>query len=130
MQDKKPIKKALRTDRGGDPESPPPQIDIATLQQQNVEKLLRRSLKLVDPLQGAIGVQSSQLVMLGNQLHAALDEALANSEDPLDKFNKLLPSIETFLKLSRQFDRFARLDHDLMQQLAAAQKPKAGSGKD
>ena len=68
--------------------------------------------------------------MLGNHLHAALDEALANAEDPLDKFNKLLPSIEAFLKINRQFDRFARLNHDLMQQLADAQRAKSGSGRD
>ena len=95
-----------------------------------MEKLLRQSLKMSDPLQGAIGAQSSQLVMHANHLHAALDKALANAEDPLEKFNKLLPSIEAFLKINRQFDRFARLNHDLMQSLTAAQKTQAGSGKD
>jgi hypothetical protein len=130
MQKKSPIKKSFRSDRERESENPATQADLTELQRRNVEKLLRRALKMSDPLQGAIGVQSSQLVMLGNHLHAALDEALANAEDPLDKFNKLLPSIEAFLKINRQFDRFARLNHDLMQQLASAQQAKSGSGKD
>lgn len=124
---KRPIKKSSHE---RELESAATLTDVTELQRRNAEKLLRRALKMTDPLQGAIGVQSSQLVMLGNHLHAALDEALANAEDPLDKFNKLLPSIEAFLKINRQFDRFARLNHDLMQQLADAQRVKSGSGRD
>ena len=124
---KRPIKKSSHE---RELERAATQTDVTELQRRNAEKLLRRALKMTDPLQGAIGVQSSQLVMLGNHLHAALDEALANAEDPLDKFNKLLPSIEAFLKINRQFDRFARLNHDLMQQLADAQRAKSGSGRD
>ncbi|MCA9123361.1 MAG: hypothetical protein H6822_08425 [Planctomycetaceae bacterium] len=125
----KPIKKAARTGARA-PEGAVTQPNVVELQRRNVEKLLRRALKMADPLQGAIGVQSSQLLSLGNHLHSALEEALANAEDPLDKFSKLLPSIEAYLKINRQFDRFARLNHDLVQQLADAQRVKPGSGRD
>lgn len=126
MQKTKPIKKAARTGERA-LEGAAAQPNVVELQRRNVEKLLRRALKMADPLQGAIGVQSSQLLSLGNHLHSALNEALANAEDPLDKFNKLLPSIEAFLKINRQFDRFARLNHDLVQQLADAQRVTPGS---
>lgn len=123
---KRPVKKVHRkVVVEGEPSLPSNATDLVTLQRQNAEKLLRQSLRMSDPLQGAIGAQSSQLVMLGNHLHAALDEALAEANDPLEKFNKLLPSIEAFLKINRQFDRFARLNHDLMQRLSAAQKAQS-----
>ena len=111
---KRPMKKVRRkVVADEEPSLPAEATDLATLQQQNVENLMRQSLKKSDPWQATIGVQTSQLVMLGNRLCGALDDALGKAEDPLEEFNEQLSSVEALLKLNRQVDRFARLNHEL-----------------
>lgn len=127
----KPVKKVRRIiPEEREPSTLSTASDLLTLQRRNAEKLMRQSLKKSDPLQGAVGVQASQLVMLGNHLYAALDDALGKAEYPLEEFDKQRTSLDTFLRINRQVDRFARLNHDLEHEASTAQKTQSDSRKD
>lgn len=107
---------ATATKKGQQPSSAQPDpaaADVSKLRLAKIREYLIESLQQADALQANLGATSSDLMLMGFRLKEAIEEALAKSTDSLGRFERLMPAIEGYLKVTRQIDRFAQLDRRL-----------------
>lgn len=88
--------------------------------QQRIEDYLRTALAMEDPLAANVGAVNSDLMLFGYSLQRAITKALETAPAALDEFGKLMPAIDSYMRISRQVERFAKLN----QQLGAAEKAR------
>jgi hypothetical protein len=88
--------------------------------QRRIEDYLRTALAMEDPLAANVGAVNSDLMLFGYSLQQAITKALETAPTALDEFGKLMPAIDSYMRISRQVERFAKLN----QQLAAAVKAR------
>ena len=81
---------------------------------------LRYVLAMEDPLAANVGTVNSDLMLFGYSLQQAITKALEMTPAALDEFGKLMPAIDSYMRISRQVERFAKLN----QQLASAEKAR------
>ena len=87
---------------------------------QRIEQLQSQALANPDPLAANLGAANGALMRIGFRLEEALEGALAKVPSPTERFDRLVPAIETYLKVMRQVDRFSQLE----QRLSAGSQPK------
>jgi len=75
--------------------------DASKLRLEKIQEYLVESLQQEDALQGNLGVISSDLILKGLRLKGAIEEAMADSSNPLGRFNRLMPVVEGYLKVTR-----------------------------
>lgn len=98
--------------------SPEPQAKDE--RQERIKDYLRSALAMEDPLAANVGAVNSDLMLFGYSLQRAIAKALDTTPDALDQFRKLMPAIDSYMRISRQVERFAKLN----QQLAGAEKAR------
>jgi hypothetical protein len=69
-----------------------------------------QSLGKPDALQANLGSLNSGLMRIALNLDEALEQALSGGPRTVERVQKLLPAIETHLRVARQVDRFAQLE--------------------
>lgn len=87
---------------------------------ERIMDYLRSSLAMEDPLAANVGAVNSDLMLFGYSLQRAITKALDLAPAALDEFGKLMPAIDSYMRISRQVERFAKLN----QQLAGAEKAR------
>jgi hypothetical protein len=85
---------------------------------ERIKDYLRSALAMKDPLAANVGAVNSDLMLFGYSLQRAITKALDMTPAALDEFGKLMPAIDSYMRISRQVERFAKLN----QQLANAEK--------
>jgi hypothetical protein len=85
---------------------------------ERIMEYLRSSLAMKDPLAANVGAVNSDLMLFGYSLRRAISKALDMTPDVLDQFGKLMPAMEAYMRISKQVERFTKLN----QQLARAEK--------
>jgi hypothetical protein len=80
------------------------------------------SLEKTDALEANLGSINSGLMRIGVSLDETIQQALESSPRTLESVQRLLPAIETHLRLTRQVDRFAQIEV----RAAESRKPKPG----
>ena len=78
---------------------------------KKVDDHLRESLDKADSLDANLGVVSADLMRMACHFTVAIEEWLGKNS--LDHFEKLVPAIDTYLRVTRQIDRLAMLDRRL-----------------
>ena len=95
----------------GPPE--PSGADVAQLRLQRLNQHLVEVLQQPDAMRANLGATANDLLTLGYRLKEAIDRRLSDPSDPLAQFENLTPAIEAYLKVTRQVDRLANLDHQM-----------------
>ena len=85
--------------------------DPSAVRKRRIREYLNESLKEPNPLSANLGAEASNLMSLGQQLHEAIEQRMSNSEDLLRDLEKMNPAVETYLKVTRQWDRLIQLSH-------------------
>ena len=85
---------------------------------ERIMEYLRSSLAMKDPLAANVGAVNSDLMLFGYSLRRAISKALDMTPDVLDQLGKLMPAMEAYMRISKQVERFTKLN----QQLARAEK--------
>jgi len=89
---------------------------------KKVDDLLRESLDKVDTLEANLGVVSADLMRMACRLTVAIEESLGKKS--LEHIDKLVPTIDAYLRIARQIDRLAMLDHRLTSSRTSTTPPK------
>jgi len=88
--------------------------------QRRIDDYRRAALAMEDPLAANVAAVNSDLLLFGYSLQQAITQALQTAPTALDEFGKLMPAIDSYMRISRQVERFAKLN----QQLTAAEKAR------
>ena len=102
----------------------PSGADVAQLRLQRIHQHLVEVLQQPDALRANLGATANDLLTLGYRLKEAIDQRLSDPSDPLARFENLTPAIEAYLKITRQVDRLANLDHQMANAKATPGKPR------
>ena len=79
---------------------------------QRIGEYLRAALALEDPLAANVGAINADLMMFAHSLQRAIASALETKR--LDEFGKLMPAIDSHMRISRQVERLAKLNQQLV----------------
>ena len=98
----------------------------ADLRLQKIEQLQSESVAKSDPLEANLGAASGGLLRMGYRLEQAIEGALVNLPSPFERFERLVPAIDMYLKVMRQADRFVQLGqrHRSSGQAGGPSKPR------
>jgi len=77
---------------------------------QRITDYLESSLGKPDALQATIGAANSDLMLVGFRLNEAVQAALNSRPAALSEFGKLMPAVESLLKVYKQVERFTQLE--------------------
>ncbi len=88
---------------------------------KRVQDYQSQALAKTNALEANLGSVNSGLMGISLQLDHAIRKTLDASPDMIERVQKLLPTIETHLKVARQIDRFTQLEL----QMSASRKKKA-----
>ncbi len=88
--------------------------------EQRILDCLECSLRQPGALQATIGAVNSDLMLIGYRLNQAVQTAMNTTPAALNEYSKLMPAVESLLKVYRQVDRFSQLEVRLTK---AAQTP-------
>jgi len=88
----------------------PNEEGLVDLRMQKIQEYLVQSLSNADPLRANLGAGASSLMRMGLRLEQAIDTSLAKSTDVLQQAKGLSAAMETYLKITRQWDRLLQLD--------------------
>ena len=95
--------------------SPKPE-ELACRHRKRILELLTESLEESDALQANLGAGASELMLMASRLGQLIEAAMSEMGGSLNDFRKLVGPIETYQKLTRQYDRLvglkARLKRD------------------
>ena len=97
---------------------------LTAMRLEKIQEYLRHSLGKVDPLEANLGAVSADLMQMALRLKEAIEADLGARQ--LDHFEKLMPAIDAYLRVTRQIDRLASLDRRLTspQSQNTASKPR------
>ena len=87
--------------------------DTRRLRLKRVRQYLAESLAKPDALQANLGAAVGDLMEIAYRLKEAIDAVLQKEGGSLEQFDRLMPAIDKYLRLTRQADRFARLGRQL-----------------
>lgn len=79
------------------------------LRSQRIADYLNASLTTSDALQANLGVVSTDLLVIAFHLKQVIEEALQEGPGALEEHEHLGPAIDQYLRIAKQFDRFAQL---------------------
>ena len=82
-----------------------------------------KSLEKTDALEANLGSINSGLMRIAVSLDEMIEQALESGPRTLESVQRILPAIETHLRLARQVDRFAQIEV----RAAESRKPKPGA---
>ena len=85
--------------------------DLVDLRMRRIQEYLVESLSNPDPLRANVRAEAGNLMRMGLHLQQAIERSLASSTDVLRQAKGLSDAIETYLKLTRQWDRLLQLDN-------------------
>lgn len=77
---------------------------------QRIMDYLESSLRKRDALQATIGAVNSDLMLIGYRLKQVVQTAMDTTPAALDEYGKLMPAVESLLKVFKQIDRFTQLE--------------------
>ena len=86
---------------------------------QRIQDLLAESLALPNAFAANLGAQNSGLMRMAYRLQHSIEEALDEGPATIEELEYLRPLIETFLKTTKQVDRYSQLCMKLEQAKAA-----------
>lgn len=103
--------------------TPPTEGEV--LRKRRIDDFQRDALADPDALQANLGAINGGLMRMSHHMETAIEAALTTIADPVDRFERLGPAIDAFLKVTRQIDRLAQLDRRLTSpSTASPMKPK------
>ena len=105
----------------------PPAGDGADRRLQRIMDYLREALARESALEANLGAVNSDLLIMGYRLKQAIDEAMAATPAALEQFQRLMPAIDSYLRLTKQIDRLAQLSLRLASPREAAQAARNGA---
>ena len=94
-----------------EPEAKSNAAGLTAMRLEKVDDHLRESLDKTDTLEANLGVVSADLMRMACRLTVAIEESLGKRS--LEHIDKLVPTIDAYLRIARQIDRLAMLDRRL-----------------
>lgn len=94
-----------------EPEAKSKAAGLTAKRLEKVDDHLRESLDKADSLEANLGVVSADLMRMACRLTVAIEESLGKRS--LEQIDKLVPTIDAYLRIARQIDRLAMLDRRL-----------------
>jgi len=98
----------------------PASTEEHTARMSRVLDLMASALSKDDHLRANLGSMNAGLMRLGIHFEEGLEGSMTASPLTVERLQKILPAVETHLRLLRQIDRFAHLE----QQLTRSQRPQ------
>jgi hypothetical protein len=89
---------------------------------QRIVDYLNTALAIEDPLAANVAATNSDLMLMAYRLKQAIATAMEMTPAALEEFEKLMPAVDSFLRITRQVERFAKLN---LQLAAPAKSPPA-----
>lgn len=90
--------------------SHPSDEELADLRLERIREYQAQSLTNADPLHANIGAASGSLMQMGFRLEQAIEASLAESTDVLQQTKRLSDAMDTYLRITRQWDRLVQLN--------------------
>lgn len=84
------------------------------------------SLQKDDPLEANLGSINSGLMRVALWLDESIEQAMESGPPNVERLSRVLPAIDTHLRVTRQVDRFANIEL----RAAEARKPKSSDDND
>lgn len=91
-------------------DSSPKEEELINLRMRKIQQYQVESLSNADPLRANLGAEAGNLMRMGLRIEQAIDTSLAKSTDVLQQAKGLSAAMETYLKITRQWDRLVHLD--------------------
>ncbi|MCA9125153.1 MAG: hypothetical protein KDB11_33490 [Planctomycetales bacterium] len=82
---------------------------------QRLQDLMQDAITEPNPLQSNLRATAGDVLALAYRLQQAISTGVEHAAADVAQFEKLVPSIELYLKLTRQADRFAQIDFRLFE---------------
>ena len=76
---------------------------------QRIGDYLNEALNSSNALAANLGAQNSSLMKMGYRMQQTIENAMEEGPMTLDDLENLMPTIESYLKISKQVDHFSRL---------------------
>lgn len=102
-------------------------VDVAHLHEARLSRVRdyqAKSLAKEDDLEANLGSINSGLMRVALWLDEAIEEALESGPRSIERLKRMLPAIDTHLRVARQVDRFAQIE------IRAAESRKAKVSSD
>jgi hypothetical protein len=77
---------------------------------QRIADYLAACLSNANALEANLGIVNSDLLLIAFRLKQTIDQAQESGAKSLEELDYLLPAIETYLQITKQIDRFSRLE--------------------
>ena len=98
----------------GNPPAPGSAVpDLAAVRLARIHDYQREGLAKGDALEANLAAISGDLMLMAFRLNQGIELATGATAIPVERMGKLLGAIDMSLKVARQIDRFAQLDHRL-----------------
>ena len=91
-----------------------PEVALRRRRLTRIRDYAQAALDQADPLRGNLQACSAELMEIALLLKTAIDEALLDEANLLQRFKEIGPLVDMFLKFHRQIDRYAQLDRHLV----------------
>ena len=88
----------------------PEQVREFILTPERIADYLECSLRKPDAIRATIGAINSDLMLIGYRLNRAVHTAMETTPEALNEYGKLMPAVESLLKVYKQIDRFTQLE--------------------
>jgi hypothetical protein len=91
-------------------DSSPKEEELVNRRMRKIQEYQVESLANVDPLRANLGAEAGNLMRMGLRLEQVIDKALSKSTDAPRELKRLAAVMDTYLKVTRQWDRLVQLD--------------------
>jgi hypothetical protein len=77
--------------------------------EKRIADLLSESLAKSNPLEATIGATNAELMLIGKRFGQVVGEALNQPPENLAELDELMPSVNGYLRITKQIERFSTL---------------------
>jgi hypothetical protein len=94
---------ALQGNQGQD------QVEMSEVRLEKIKAVMTEALAKADPTESAMGAITSDMMDLAFRIKEVLNESLSDAATTVAKLQQLTPTIEMFIKLTRQIARYVEV---------------------
>jgi hypothetical protein len=90
-------------------QKPCDETDVDDVRLQRIIEYLQDSLADSDPLDANLGTVNADLFLMAHRLMQGMGDVLASRPDSLEEFDLVHQSLDHYLRVTKQIDRFTQL---------------------
>ena len=85
------------------------QMEMSEVRLEKIKAVMNEALAKADPTDSAMGAITSDMMELALRIKEVLNESLSDAATTVAKLQQLTPTIEMFMKLTRQIARYVEV---------------------